>query len=169
MKPFFTIIWNERDQYDQRFCRLSIEIALNISTSTYLTELMASIIIDPSAGCGVLPATKIFIIKTRQYLDYNLTFKFYLVWITELIRSVIRNYPNHNKAWHIYNVYMTHEHEHSHEDGTTHTHDHEKGKHHGREIEDWDTSHLIHTSSILFSSRQAVNYYNCHEKISENV
>ena len=31
---------------------------------------------------------------------------------------------------------MTHEHEYSHEDGTTHTHDHEKGEHHGREIED---------------------------------
>jgi hypothetical protein len=48
---------------------------------------------------------------------------------------VTRNYQNHNKAWHPYSVYMTHEHEHSHEDGTTHTHDHEKGEHHGREIE----------------------------------
>jgi hypothetical protein len=35
----------------------------------------------------------------------------------------------------VYNDYMTHEHEHSHEDGRTHTHDHEKGEHHGREIE----------------------------------
>ena len=41
----------------------------------------------------------------------------------------------------VYNDYMTHEHEHSHEDGTTHTHDHEKGEHHGREIENWETSH----------------------------
>lgn len=35
----------------------------------------------------------------------------------------------------VYNDYMTHEHEHSHDDGTTHTHDHEKGEHHGHEIE----------------------------------
>jgi hypothetical protein len=61
-----------------------------------------------------------------------------LVHCSEWKFIVTRNYQNHNKAWHLYNVYMTHEHEHSHEDGTTHTHDHEKGEHHGREIKDWD-------------------------------
>ena len=47
--------------------------------------------------------------------------------LPEIIQIIIRHY--------VYNDYMTHEHEHSHEDGTTHTHDHEKGEHHGREIE----------------------------------
>lgn len=47
--------------------------------------------------------------------------------LPEIIQIIIRH--------DVYNDYMTHEHEHSHEDGTTHTHDHEKGEHHGREIE----------------------------------
>jgi hypothetical protein len=52
---------------------------------------------------------------------------------------------------------IEHEHEHSHEDGTTHTHDHEKGEHHGgREIEDWDTSHPYFIHFYFRPSRQSI-------------